>query len=568
MANQHEVQINEQEVGDKITALASLDEAKLSWFHIKAILISGCGFFTDAYDIFIINLVMPMIGYVYYPHHDYHVPNLTDGLTKGAASWGTLVGQLVFGVLGDKMGRKKNYAIVLIILIVSTVACALAGPSKVGWGICTMIAIWRFFLGIGIGGDYPMSAVITSEFATVNRRGFMVASVFAMQGVGILFASVLTVIILLIFKSQIVKNVDYLDVVWRICIAMGAVPSIFTLYYRLTFPETPRYAMDVQGDIEAGIKSAKAAMGASKGSSSEQNAEIEEAVAIRAVEKPAAAGQVATSTWKGFIEHFGQWRYGKILLGCALSWFLLDLAFYGLNLNQSIVLEAIGYGEKPNQTPYDSIWNKSIGNLIIAAIGTVPGYWVSVLLIEKIGRKPIQLLGFAVIGTCLLVISIFFHKIIDYSKTLFFVIYIICQFFFNFGPNMTTFVIPSEVFPTRFRTTAHGISAASGKLGAIIAAHTFSVIKDIGGAPGSNNFIQGLFAILAGMMYLGFIVSTFLPETKGKTLEELAGEEVIGSAPAINKNITPSMQKLNPNGVNESADSIEEQDIYNITINK
>jgi len=455
------------------------------------------------------------------------------------------------------MGRKKNYAVVMIILIVSTIGCALAGPSKVGWGICTMIAIWRFFLGVGIGGDYPMSAVITSEFATVNRRGFMIASVFAMQGVGILFASVLTVVLLLLFKSHIQENVDNLDTVWRICIAMGAVPSIFTLYYRITFPETPRYAMDVQGDIDAGIKSAKAAMGGSK-SSPEVNAEIEEAIAVRAVEKPAAAGQVAGSTWKGFKAHFGQWRYGKVLLGCALSWFLLDLAFYGLNLNQSIVLEAIGYGEKENQTPYDSIWNKALGNLIIAGIGTVPGYWVSVLLIEKIGRKPIQLTGFAVIGICLTVIAIWFHKIIDYSKTLFFVIYIICQFFFNFGPNMTTFVIPSEVFPTRFRTTAHGISAASGKLGAIIAAHTFSIIKDIGGPAGSNNFIQELFGILAVMMFLGFIVSTFLPETKGKTLEELAGEDVIETA--------PSMEQLYPNGNNE--DAIEEQNSYEITIRK
>jgi len=551
--------INEKDAGDKITALASLDEAKLSWFHIKAILVSGCGFFTDAYDIFIINLVMPMIGYVYYTDaaHKNHVPNLTDGLTKGAASWGTLVGQLLFGILGDKMGRKKNYAVVMIILIVSTIGCALAGPSKVGWGICTMIAIWRFFLGVGIGGDYPMSAVITSEFATVNRRGFMISSVFAMQGVGILFASVLTVVLLLIFKSHIQDNVDNLDTVWRICIAMGAVPSIFTLYYRITFPETPRYAMDVQGDIDAGIKSAKAAMGKSK-SSPEENAEIEEAIAVRAVEKPAAAGQVAGSTWKGFKAHFGQWRYGKVLLGCALSWFLLDLAFYGLNLNQSIVLEAIGYGDKEGQTAYDSIWNKALGNLIIAGIGTVPGYWVSVLLIEKIGRKPIQLTGFAVIAICLTVIAIWFHKIIDYSKTLFFVIYIICQFFFNFGPNMTTFVIPSEVFPTRFRTTAHGISAASGKLGAIIAAHTFSTIKDIGGPTGSNNFIQELFGILAIMMVLGFIVSTFLPETKGKTLEELAGEDVIETA--------PSMEQLYPNGNNE--DAIEEQDIYEITVKK
>ncbi|ORY08505.1 MFS general substrate transporter [Neocallimastix californiae] len=492
------------------------DEARLSWFHIKAILISGCGFFTDAYDIFIINLVMPMCCFL-----------------------GTLVGQLLFGVLGDKMGRKKNYAIVMVILIVSTIGCALAGPSKVGWGICTMIAIWRFFLGVGIGGDYPMSAVITSEFATVNRRGFMIASVFAMQGVGILLASVLTVVLLLIFKGHIEENVDHLDTVWRICIAM----------------ETPRYAMDVKGDIDAGIKSAKAAMGSSK-KTPEETAEIEEAIAVRAVEKPAAAGQVAGSTWKGFKAHFGQWRYGKVLLGCALSWFLLDLAFYGLNLNQSIVLEAIGFGDKEDQTAYDSIWNKALGNLIIAAIGTVPGYWVSVFLIEKIGRKPIQLTGFAVIAICLAVIAIWFHKIVDYSKTLFFIIYIICQFFFNFGPNMTTFVIPSEVFPTRFRTTAHGLSAASGKLGAIIAAHSFSAIKDIGGPAGSNNFIQGLFGILSFMMVLGFIVSTFLPETKGKTLEELAGEEVIENA--------PSMEQLKP--LNEGNEGIDEQDIYEITI--
>jgi len=542
--------------GEKITALASLDEAKLSWFHIKAILISGCGFFTDAYDIFIINLVMPMIGYVYFADHQNHVPNLKDGLTKGAASWGTLVGQLLFGVLGDKMGRKKNYAIVMVILIVSTIGCALAGPSKVGWGICTMIAIWRFFLGVGIGGDYPMSAVITSEFATVNRRGFMIASVFAMQGIGILCASVLTVVLLLIFKSHIDNNVDNLDIVWRICIAMGAVPSIFTLYYRVTFPETPRYAMDVQGDIDAGIKSAKAAMGGSK-TTPKENAEIEEAIAVRAVEKPASAGQVAGSSWKGFKDHFGQWKYGKVLLGCALSWFLLDLAFYGLNLNQSIVLEAIGYGDKENLTPYDSIWNKALGNLIIAAIGTVPGYWFSVFLIEKIGRKPIQLIGFAVIAICLGVIALWFHKIINYSKTLFFVIYIICQFFFNFGPNMTTFVIPSEVFPTRFRTTAHGLSAASGKLGAIIAAHSFSAIKDIGGPTGSNNFIQGLFGILAFMMILGFIVSTFLPETKGKTLEELAGEEVIENAPSVEQIIQDRRKS-----------EIEEKDIYDIYIKK
>lgn len=69
-------------------------------------------------------------------------------------------------------------------------------------------------------------------------------------------------------------------------------------------------------------------------------------------------------------------------------------------------------------------------------------------------------------------------------------LYCIADFFQNFGPNVTTFVIPGEVFPTRYRSTAHGISAASGKLGAVIAQVGFARLKNIGG---TNKFLNHMY---------------------------------------------------------------------------
>lgn len=71
---------------------------------------------------------------------------------------------------------------------------------------------------------------------------------------------------------------------------------------------------------------------------------------------------------------------------------------------------------------------------------------------------------------------------LQHSKNTFVFLYCLANFFQNFGPNTTTFIIPGEAFPTRYRSTAHGISAATGKLGAIIAQVGFGKLKDIGGS--------------------------------------------------------------------------------------
>jgi len=232
-----------------------------------------------------------------------------------------------------------------------------------------------------------------------------------------------------------------------------------------------------------------------------------------------------------FAAHFGKWENGKVLLGTCWSWFALDIAFYGLGLNNSIILQAIGFGGAEPKTGLGTFLNLQHiceGNIILSVAGLIPGYWVTFALIDKIGRKPIQLLGFVMLTIIFVIMGFGFDAMNSgppAAKRAFVFLYCLANFFQNFGPNTTTFVIPGEVFPTRYRSTAHGISAASGKLGAIIAQVGFAQLVNIGG---KNAFIKHILEIFAFFMLTGIFSTLLLPETKGKSLEELSNENQEG----------------------------------------
>ncbi|RUP49683.1 phosphate:H+ symporter [Jimgerdemannia flammicorona] len=488
-------------------ALSEIDNAKFGWFHIRACIVSGIGFFTDSYDLFAINLVAVMLGYVYYGESNKSkLPSNVDTAVKVAASVGTMVGQFLFGYLADRYGRKKMYGIELIIIIVATIGQSLAANSP-AMSVWACIVFWRILLGLGIGGDYPLSAVITSEFATTNRRGAMMAAVFAMQGFGILAAAVVALIILVAYQSAIQANINALDQVWRIVIGLGCVPAVAALYFRLTIPETPRFTMDVERKINKGVQDATAFIerGAASGNYSETEA-LEQS-------------DVPKASWSDFKAYFGKWENGKVLFGTAYSWFALDVAWYGLGLNNSFVLAAIGFASDPD--PYTALFKTIVGNIIINLLGSVPGYWITVFTVEKLGRKPIQLFGFGMLTVLFIILGFGYTAITNYSSVLFIVLFTLAQLFFNFGPNSTTFIVPGEVFPTRYRSTGHGISAASGKFGAILAQVGFGLLKDIGG---TNAWIDHLLQLFALFMFTGFLSTFLIPETKGRSLEDLSGE--------------------------------------------
>ncbi|EME77982.1 uncharacterized protein MYCFIDRAFT_212607 [Pseudocercospora fijiensis CIRAD86] len=510
-------------------ALAEIDKAPFGWYHVRAVAVAGIGFFTDAYDIFAIGIVTTMLGVVYWQDPSIKksaqgkIPVHADTAIKVATSGGTVVGQLGFGFLADVVGRKRMYGLELIIIIFATLAQALSSNSP-SMSIVGTIIFWRVLMGIGIGGDYPLSSVITSEFATTKWRGAMMGAVFAQQGLGQFGAGIIALIVTVGFKGSLQSATsqatcdgvcrEAVDKMWRVIIGMGAVPGCIALYFRLTIPETPRYTFDVSRDVVKAGSDIKAYLsGTAEGIP-------DEVARVSSMRDNAPKLDVPKPSWRDFGTHIMQWRYGKVLFGTASSWFLLDVAFYGVGLNNSTILQAIGYGKGNDM--YEFFYNIAVGNVILVCAGAIPGYWVTVALVDTIGRKPIQLMGFIILTIIFCIMGFAYHHIGTGGLL---ACYVIAQFFFNFGPNSTTFIVPGECFPTRYRSTCHGISAASGKVGSIIAQAAIAPLRTRGAtSTNASPWLNHVLEIFALFMLLGCFTTLLIPETKRLTLEQLAGE--------------------------------------------
>lgn len=482
-------------------ALEEIDNAGFGWTQVKMILIAGVGFMTDSYDIFAINLGITMLTYVYWGGN---IPDSTQTLLKVSTSVGTVIGQVGFGLMADVVGRKKIYGLELIVMIAATIIQCFLGTSP-AINFPAIFATMRIIMGIGIGGDYPLSSIISSEFSTTKWRGAIMAAVFSNQGLGQIFAGIVALVLVAGYKSDLEpfqthecvgKCIKACDQMWRVLIGFGCVPGCIALYYRLTIAESPRYQLDAE-DFEQ----------------VEKAEDVEKALdkAIHEVGPPPKA------SFKDFWKHFGQWKYGKYLIGTAGSWFMLDIAYYGLGLNTAVILKAIGYSSSKNI--YKSFYNTAVGNLILVCAGSLPGYWVAAATVDTIGRKPIQLMGFILLTVFFCILGFANDKLNEHGKL---ALYVLCQFFENFGPNTTTFIVPGECFPTRYRSTAHGLSAAAGKVGAIVAQTCLGTLVNHGCAPDDKNcFLPHVIEIFALFMLLGCFTTLLIPETKRMTLEDI-----------------------------------------------
>lgn len=165
--------------------------------------------------------------------------------------------------------------------------------------------------------------------------------------------------------------------------------------------------------------------------------------------------------------------------------------------------------------------------MIIVLAGAVPGYWFAVATIDTVGRKPLQFCGFAILTILFIVFGFGYNHISSHGKL---AIYVLAQFFFNFGPNTTTFIVPGECFPTRYRSTSHGLSAALGKIGSIIGQGAIAPLRTRHATPTNKNpWMNHVMQIYALFMLLGCFSTLLIPETKRKTLEELSGEDEYAS---------------------------------------
>jgi len=445
--------------------IAALDDASLSRFHLRAVLVSGMGFFTDAYDLFVIGIASTLIAAQW---------NLSSGrlaLLNSTMLLAAFLGACVFGRFADLTGRKRVYWIVAAIMVAGALGSAFS-PSY--W----VLIGFRFLLGFGVGGDYPVSAVLMSEYANRKDRGKLVGMVFGTQALGLIVGPLVALTLL---GAGVNDNIA-----WRIMLALGAVPAAAVIYLRRKMPESPRYQVQVLGQAD-------------------QAATQLSVFTAGQVSGTAAANGTGTGRAMGLRAFLANRRFLVVLAGTAGCWFLLDYAYYGNTISTPQILSLI--------SPTASTMTKIAIQLAIFVVAAVPGYVLAIARLDRIGHRRLQLAGFAMMGLCFLIIA----AIPGMTTTVapFLLVYGVSYFFTEFGPNMTTFVMPSELFPVSMRATGHGISAGIGKFGAFIGVFLFPVLN-------SSLGLRGTLLLTAGVSLAGLALTLVLPEPAGRSLEEIA----------------------------------------------
>lgn len=461
----------------------------------------GGGFFSDAYDLSIANVLNQFLKHAYPCEGNLSGLNCYSSDTKTQVSnmvfAGAVCGQLTLGILSDTLGRKLSAIVSCCFLIVGAVFSAFAGgigPAVSVPSLMMQLMVARFLLGVGIGGEYPTSATTAAEASTFENRGRNVLLVFSMQAVGFFTAALAGFLIISgVVGTASSYSVSELNTMWRLALGLGAIPPLLLFWPRLR---------------EAGKEGEEKALVQKRQEQQKRNGTALAATTSSCVDD-SLTGHDSPLSVVFILRH-----YGRQLAGTAGSWFLFDVVFYANTIFSDEILAG-----------RNSLHEIAKMNVVLGAL-MLPGYLAAAFTVNRIGRRNLQLIGFLMMAVVYAVMG-GRYEAIDRSahrNTAFVALFAVQYFFANWGPNATTFLLPAESYPTRIRATCHGFSAAMGKVGAYVGGVCFVAVRDSKASWGGSATV---FYCCAGVSLLGFIVTLVFIDDKharGITLKDLDDE--------------------------------------------
>lgn len=394
------------------------------------------------------------------------------------ALWGTVFGALTGGMPTNRFGRKKTLFLIGILFGVSALGSALA-PDPYSF------SFFRFIGGIGVGVSSVSAPTYISEISPAAKRGGLVARYQFMIVFGILIAFI---------SNYLLKGVGG-DLDWRLMMGVETIPAIAYTIMVLYVPESPRWLIIKKND-EAGAREIFQEVGIS---------EIEEL--IKDIKKSVSSSS-SGNIWKKIY-------FMPILLAFLVAFFN---QMSGINFTLYYapeILERTGLGSR--ESLFSSI---SLG--IVNLVFTLAGMY----LIDKLGRKQLLLWGsFGYIFSLVMVAWGFFS-----GASPGFLLFFVCLFMAShaIGQGAVIWVFISEIFPNNVRAYGQALGAGTHWVMAAIITLVTPVFLDADkGIFGDNPW--PIFAFFAGFMVLQLLFVLFMmPETKGKTLEELGKKWMMG----------------------------------------
>ncbi|APZ42442.1 MFS transporter [Acidihalobacter ferrooxydans] len=460
-----------------------LDTSPMHPFHYRLWALSTGGTLLSGVSMFLLGAALPLLA----PAFDLKAYQL--GLIGALLMVGTVVGGMLGGHLADRFGRKPIMLLDMLLLVAAAVGSAFAEH----WDL---LLVMQLLVGVGIGMDYPVGSSYLAEYMPQGRRGHMLAASISIQSAGMLVAGG--------FALALLAQAHSGDATWRWLFASEALLALPYLVIRLRLPESVRWYISRGRNADAARVLAKLFP--------------EQAHALQ--EHAQRLGSHIHNVSKLTTHQHGDLRalftraYRRRTLLVTLPWFFMDIATYGVGLFTVVLLASL----HPVAATVSLIGHDLLAtrNSIQVDIFLLLGSLASIWAVPRFGRIHMQLTGFVgmALGMGLLVFSTLGHASTPDYALLIFLGFVLYNLFMTVGPNATTFILPTEMYPTQVRATGAGFAAASSKVGATLGVFLLPVLKNSLGVTATLAFI-----VLVSLLGL---ISTwaFRVRGRGRTLEQ------------------------------------------------
>lgn len=395
-----------------------------------------------------------------------------EGWVTSCALVGCIIGAMFSGILSDKIGRKKTLMI-----------CALLfGISSVGTGMSELngFIFFRIMAGIAIGTASMVSPMYISEISPAEKRGGLVS----INQLGVV-TGILVIYFVNAYIAGLYDEAWNISTGWRWMFASGSIPSIIFFITLLSVPESPRW-LAKQG----------------------QWADAENILSrINGKEKASSAITEIKNALKEEPESFGEiFKPGlrlALIIGVMLCVFSQVTGINAIMYYAPEIFKATG----------DESGSALMQTVLVGAANLLFTL-VAIKYVDKAGRKKLLLIGIAGMAVCLLTVGAAFY--FHYEKGFIVLIAILAYIvFFAISLGPLAFVVAAEIFPNRIRGVAMSVSIGALWVADIIVSQTFPMLKDSIGV--GNTFLIYMIMAFAAFVF----VWKMIPETKGKTLEEI-----------------------------------------------
>nr|NP_595141.1 putative glycerophosphodiester transporter [Schizosaccharomyces pombe]O94342.1 RecName: Full=Probable metabolite transport protein C1271.09 [Schizosaccharomyces pombe 972h-]CAA22199.1 glycerophosphodiester transporter (predicted) [Schizosaccharomyces pombe] len=381
------------------------------WKHFLNVAVAGVALMSDGYCSNSIGTVITILRKLY-PEETTHNKSLQDiGMI---AYVGTIVGQLSFGWYSDRFGRKNGMITATIILIVSTALCTGAYGYKGSInGMLSALIAYRFFLGIGIGAEYPCGSVAASESSNELKSGLRHAAFIVVTDGAIDFGFVVGALVPYILVC--IFGEHHLRIVWRLSIGLGLVIPCVLLPFRIAMKDPKTY--------------------------------VKHKVPLTKI------------PWLLVLK-----MYGFRLFILCLIWFVYDLSAFAFGLYSSTIVDGV--------LPADASTARSFGWNVLINTFYLPGALLGGVFSDLLGPKYCLITGLVLQSIFGFFMSGFYNQLV-HKIAGFCVIYGIFLTLGEFGPGGNIGLLASKTSPTAIRGVYYGIAAAIGKCGAIAGVYAF-----------------------------------------------------------------------------------------------